>query len=189
MRYERKGRSDKRCPGGGVGVVIHGICFDQDEDQNRYKHHHHHPHNTWFPTASSSSSKIRLAVSSSATVNSPLTSTTFPQIPFSSSQRVDPNVFPTTPTLTIPAMREQIHSSPQSPFENGHLRPYNPPCSAPTHPVPHPRRPSKGRLREIQGLCCFFLYLLIPFCSSIVVFHSLVHDGRSFILFFSTPGT
>ena len=122
-------------------------------------------------------------------MNSPLTSTTFPQIPFSSSQRVDPNVFPTTPTLTIPAMREQIHSSPQSPFENGHLRPYNPPCSAPTHPVPHPRRPSKGRSREIKGLCCFFYIsshsvLFVYRCFSFACSRwSLIYP------FFSTPGT
>jgi len=169
------GNHERGCPEGGLGLLFMGsphnhVHFHQDEHQKWYQHHHHHPHNTWFPTTSTSSSRTRPAINPSATVNSTLTSTTFPHIPSSLSPRFGSNVFPTMPTLTIPAMRKQIHSSPQSPFENGHLRPYNPPCSAPAHLVPHPWRASKGRSREIKGLCCFFIYLLIPFCSPIVVF-------------------
>ena len=91
-------------------------------------------HNINLPTISSSSSRIRPAVPSSAIPNSILTTATSLHIPSSSSPRFDSNVFPTAPTLTILAKRKQIHPSTQSPFENGYLRPYDPPRSAPVHP-------------------------------------------------------
>ena len=114
------GNRERECPGGGVGAVLsmesahNRVHFHKDEHQNWYQHHHHHLHNAWFPTTLSSSSRIRLAVNSSATVNLALTSATFPQIPSSSSLRFDLNVFPAVPTLTIPAKRKQIHCSPVS---------------------------------------------------------------------------
>ena len=51
-----------------------------------------------------------------------------------------------------------------------------------------PSEAIERRSREIKGSCCY-IYLLIPFCSPVVFLYSLVHDGCSFILFFSTSGT
>jgi len=145
-----------------MGSAHNHVHFHQDKHQSWHQHHHHHPHNTSSLTTSSSSSRFRPAIPSLATLNLILTTTTFPHISSSLSPQFDSNVFPTVLTLMILAKQKQIYPSMQSLFENGHLRPYNPPRSAIAHLVPAP----------LEAFNCTCEY----HCLSIVFPPSVIHQ-------------